>query len=53
MFAALVRLPLFLAAPLVCHLRGHHWHLFHAVTTIRVCDWCGFIVDDPYREGPA
>lgn len=52
MLAVLSRVPLLLAAPLICWLRGHHWHTFTRATTVRVCDWCGFTVDDPYRKGP-
>jgi hypothetical protein len=47
MLAALVRVPDLLLGPVWCRLAGHHWHTFLRVTTMRVCDRCGFVVDDP------
>lgn len=46
-----LQLPLMALGPLLCHFRGHHWHRFaqHACSPVRVCDRCGFIVNDPHR----
>jgi hypothetical protein len=45
---AVGRAPALLAGPLICWLLGHHWHTWLGViTTMRVCDRCGFMVDDP------
>lgn len=47
MLRAVSRAPSLIAGPLICWVLGHHWHTFIRVTTMRVCDRCGFVVDDP------
>lgn len=48
MLAAVARAPGLLLGPVLCRILGHHWHAFTRTTTMRVCDRCGFLVDDPH-----
>lgn len=49
MLRALRQLPAFALGPAICRALGHHWHAFTRTTTMRVCDRCGLMVDDPYH----